>query len=215
MNNRSFRIAIALRLGCKIYHQHTCICGSISDSFGHHALSCIKSAGRFSRHSTLNDIIRRALSSSGVPAILEPHGISRSDGKRPDGLTLIPWKKGKSLMWDATCVNTVSASYLPITSQSSGSAAELAVMHKKNKYRALVDNFIFIAFAVETFGPWCREALDLVSEIGKQLRVLTCDPRATEFLRQRISIAIQIGNATSILGTIPASSSLDEIFYFS
>ena len=53
------------------------------------------------------------------------------------------------------------------------------------------------------------------SKIGKQLRVLTCDPRATEFLRQRISIAIQIGNATSILGTIPASSSLDEIFYFS
>ncbi|PSN36820.1 hypothetical protein C0J52_18109 [Blattella germanica] len=48
-------------------------------------------------------------------------------------------------------------------------------------------------FAVETFGRWCREALDLVSDIDKQLRGLTCDPRATEFLRQHISIAIQIG----------------------
>ncbi|PSN56853.1 hypothetical protein C0J52_08294 [Blattella germanica] len=108
-------------------------------------------------------------------------------------------------MWDAT----VSASYLPITSQSSGSAAELAVMHEKNKYRALVDNFIFIAFAVQTYRPWCREALDLVSEIGKQLRVLTCDPRATEFLRQRISIAIQMGNATNSTGFLHGSGGKD------
>jgi len=34
----------------------------------------------------------------------EPHGLVRSDGKRPDGLTLVPWKGGKPLAWDVTAV---------------------------------------------------------------------------------------------------------------
>jgi hypothetical protein len=38
-----------------------------------------------------------ALVSDGVPAILEPAGVSRNDGKRPDGMCLIPWKAGKNL----------------------------------------------------------------------------------------------------------------------
>jgi len=29
-------------------------------------------------------------------------GLFRSDGKRPDGLTLVPWQSGKSLCWDVT-----------------------------------------------------------------------------------------------------------------
>ena len=32
----------------------------------------------------------------------EPQGLSRSDGKRPDGLTLIPWQAGKALTWDVS-----------------------------------------------------------------------------------------------------------------
>ena len=27
-----------------------------------------------------------------IPAPLEPTGISQSDGKRPDGATIVPWK---------------------------------------------------------------------------------------------------------------------------
>ena len=30
-----------------------------------------------------------------IPSSKEPHGLVRSDGKRPDGLTLVPWKGGK------------------------------------------------------------------------------------------------------------------------
>jgi len=42
----------------------------------------------------------------------EPAGLTRLDGKRPDGLTLIPWQDGKSLMWDVTVVSTLADSYL-------------------------------------------------------------------------------------------------------
>ncbi|KAJ4448506.1 hypothetical protein ANN_10522 [Periplaneta americana] len=126
------------------------------------ALSCVMSKGRLSRHSSLNDIIKRALTSSGVPSILEPSGISRSDGKRPDGLTLVPWRVGKSLIWDSTCVDTLA----PSTSKTPGSAAESAAVSKHHKYKHLADNYIFVPFAVETFGSSPPEAEAYCSFLG-------------------------------------------------
>ncbi|KAJ4447838.1 hypothetical protein ANN_09846 [Periplaneta americana] len=165
-----------------------------------------------SKHSTINDIIKRALTSSGIPAILEPTGINRTDGKRPDGLTLVPWSRGKSLMWDTTCVDTLAPYHLLSTSKIASSAAESAVHNERHKYVHLVDNYIFIVFAVQTLGSWCKEAKDLVSEIGRSLVTVTGDPHCTNYLRQRIGIAIQRGNAASILGTFPDANSLDKIF---
>ena len=34
---------------------------------------------------------------------LEPPGLNRVDGKKPDGVTTVTWKCGKLLVWDATC----------------------------------------------------------------------------------------------------------------
>ena len=44
--------------------------------------------GRHFRHAALNDIIHRALSSAipKIPSRLEPSGVYRADGKRPDGI---------------------------------------------------------------------------------------------------------------------------------
>ena len=61
-----------------------------------HGLSCIRSAGRQSRHAAINDVVKRALSSAQIPAMLEPTGLSRSDSKRPDGVTIAPWKSGRT-----------------------------------------------------------------------------------------------------------------------
>ena len=54
------------------------------------------------RHATINDIIHHILSAAGILAQLEPPGLSRSDGKRPDGKSLVPWESGRPLVWDAT-----------------------------------------------------------------------------------------------------------------
>lgn len=90
LDNDSLRISVALRIGAKICHPHTCICGKEVDAFGHHGLSCSKCAGRHPRHHVMNETIRRGLVSAGIPAILEPPGVVREDGKHLDGLTLIP-----------------------------------------------------------------------------------------------------------------------------
>uniref|UniRef100_A0A8D8YXV9 Uncharacterized protein n=1 Tax=Cacopsylla melanoneura TaxID=428564 RepID=A0A8D8YXV9_9HEMI len=91
-----------------------------------HGLSCSKSAGRISRHRGLNAIILRALTAIHMHPTLEPVGISRNNGKRPDGATMGAWSKGQKLLWDATCVDTLAQSYVNRTSQKGGAAAEIA-----------------------------------------------------------------------------------------
>ena len=42
----------------------------------------------------------------------------------------------------------------------------------------------------------------------------THEKRATSYLLQRIGLAIQRGNVASILGTLPPSKNLNQIYYF-
>jgi len=65
----------------------------MTDAKGLHGLSCKGGTRRSARHHSLNDLVRRALGKINIPSIKESSGLSRSDGKLPGGLTLIPWKK--------------------------------------------------------------------------------------------------------------------------
>lgn len=171
------------------------------------------SAGRLSRHANINDIIKRACDVSLVPATLEPIGLLRDDKqKRPDGLTRIPWSKGKCLVWDATCVDTLANSYVASSSRSAGAAAKIAETKKRSKYSLLMTQYKFCAFAVETLGTFGEEAIELVNELGRRLRAATGEIRSRLYLTQRISIAIQRGNSASVLATLPPSAKFDEIF---
>jgi len=115
-----------------VLHQRRC--GSQVDSFGRHRLVCKLAPGRTVRHHHLNDVIARSLASAGVPVSKEPSGLSRSDGKRPDGLTLIPWRAGRSLMWDVTVSCTTADSNSEASSREADAAAELAASNKVVKY---------------------------------------------------------------------------------
>ena len=68
------------------------------------------------------------------PATKEPAGLMRSDGKRPDGLTLVPWQAGRSVTWDVTVTDTLAESYLNSMSAAAGGAAEAAAIRKEQKY---------------------------------------------------------------------------------
>ena len=87
------RIAAGLRLGLPLCRSHLCTCcNSNVDELGVHGLCCRFSKGRHSRHAFLNDIIKRALDSAKGPCHLEPASLYRSDGKRPDGASVVPWR---------------------------------------------------------------------------------------------------------------------------
>jgi len=130
LDNTSMRIAVPLLLGAPLCTPHDCICGMAVDSSGAHGLSCRKSAGRGVRDTAINSIVNTSLSSAEMPSRLEPRGLSRDDGKRPDGVTSMTWKNGRCLigLCDVTCPDTLAASYLDTAVTGLGVVATEAVI---------------------------------------------------------------------------------------
>ena len=92
MEDNTIRIAIGLRLGASLCLPHQwihCARGGTVDQLGVHGLSYRWSQGRQSCHAAINDIILCSLVSAKIPSCLEPTGLLRSDGKKPDGMSIV------------------------------------------------------------------------------------------------------------------------------
>jgi len=198
LTDEAVRVAVSLRLGCSVCVTHTCRCGVLVDAQGLHGLICKQAPSRIVRHHAINDVVARAMTSASVPVSKEPTGLTRLDGKRPDGLTLIPWQGGKPLAWDVTVVSTLAQSYLHASSHSAGGAAELAASRKEAKYANLSPSYLFQPVALETLGSAAASTLEFLSDVGRRLRATTGDTRETSFLFQRLSIVIQRFNSVLI-----------------
>jgi len=57
---------------------------------------------------------------------------------------------------------------------------------------------------VETAGVWHEMAIELTQEIARRITTVTEDTRETTFLFQRLSMALQRGNAVAFRNTIIA-----------
>src|SRR5207244_12744823 len=134
-------------------------------------------------------------------------GLDRSDAKRPDGATLVPWTGGRCLLWDATCPDTLTPSYIQRSAVESGAAAALAEVKKRGKYSTLAVAHEFVPVVIETLGTWGSEGLAFANEVGKRIAVVTQsgDHRATSFLKQRLAMAVERGDEAAMLGTVAAS----------
>jgi hypothetical protein len=89
----------------------------------------------------------------------------------------------------------------------------MACKRKYSKYSSIISsNNVFKGLAFETLGPWCKETIDFINVIGNRLIAESGDRKSKKFLFERISLAIQHGNAASIRGTFPDSAILSEIF---
>jgi hypothetical protein len=97
--------------------------------------------------------------------------------------------------------DTLAPSHLALTSRVAGSAADSAEVIKARKYSDLNNLYEVIPIAIETLGSWGKIGDKFIKNIGVRISQITREPRACAFLKQRISIAIQRGNASSVLGT--------------
>ena len=59
----------------------------------------------------------------------------------------------------------------------------------------------FFPVAVETAGAWNQLSVELIQELGRRIAAVTGDMRETVFLFQRLSIALQRGDAIAFLST--------------
>ena len=99
------------------------------------------------------------------------------------------------MVWDVTVPDIYAQSHVNDTSIQAGTAADSAATAKKKaKYIGIANTHMFITVAIETGGPWNVEAIELIQEIGRRMTLINGESRETEYLFQRISIAIQKGN---------------------
>ncbi|XP_055355148.1 uncharacterized protein LOC129600635 [Paramacrobiotus metropolitanus] len=212
LEDAHLRIAVARRLGAPVCEQHVCRCGNVVDSLGHHGLVCKLAKGRHGVHAVLNDVTKRALNSARMPSSLEPPGLDRGDGKDQ---TELPFslENGKPLVWDVTVADTFAQTYIARTSRVPGSAAEARENHKLGKYDGLADRYVVQPIAFETTGTFGPLTKKFFKELSRKISDCTGNPRSGEFLRQKISIEIQRGNAVSVLGTFNDMVDNENVFF--
>ena len=217
MDNNTIRVAVGSIMICtqlcklQMYYH----CGSKVDGFGIHGLSCRWSEGRHHHHSSLNNIVFRAMSAAKVPTAakvpsrLEQSGIYRSDGKRPDGMSIVPWKSGELLVRDVTCADNFAPSYTSIASSKPGAVASQAEERKCSKDSHLSSNHIFTPISIETSGSLGPKTRDFLKELGYRLRQAAGEINSSSYLLQCFSIAVQCGNMASVKESIGHSADME------
>ena len=128
-------------------------------------------------------------------------------------MSLYPFKQGKILLWNFTCSDTLAPSHVEKSAKEPGKVANEAENRTNQHYEELTNSYHFVPVSVETLGVWGKTGLNCMKEVGKTLIEQSGDKRASSFIFQSISIAVQRGNALSILGTMEADEeTLDKIF---
>jgi len=133
----------------------------------------------------------------------------RTDGKRPDGLTLVPWQSGRSLCWDVTVICPLAGSYVTRSAREDGAAAERAASHKEEKYANIGSQYLFSPIAVETLGPLNTSACQLLGNLGRKISSFSGDDREGAFLFQRVSVLVQRFNAVLLHDCLPTPDCTD------
>ena len=133
--------------------------------------------------------------------------IARSGGKRPDGASVVPWRCGKILVWDATYVDTLAPSHQTLAAREPRAVAVDGESKKHSKYAHLEPTHHSVPVAVEKLGSLGPEDSFLLKEIACRISLACGEERAHEFLLQRVAVAVRGGMRRQYSG-------LCELFVF-
>ena len=124
-----------------------------------------------------------------LQSLLDPPGLDRSDGRRPYGVTVFPFRNGRSLVWDCTYVETYAAFHLMGAAFEPGQAAGEAEKRKRLKYERLGDACLFEPAAIEFMGVYWPSTSVILNLTDRRLVELTGEPRKSVWLQQRLALA--------------------------
>ena len=95
-----------------------------------------------------------------------------------------------------------------------GTTATEAEARKIEKYRELIDNgYLFQPVALEVQGSLGDSSELFITRLCNMLCHSHDDQRACSFLKQRISMAPQIGNAACVVGTARDRDAVEDFSY--
>ena len=103
------------------------------------------------RHA-LNVLIARSFSAAGVAVVKEPAGLSRSDGKRPDGISIVPWQNNEALCWHMIVICPLVDWYISDAARDAGAVPELTASRKEVKCADLDCRYTFASIEIRELG---------------------------------------------------------------
>ena len=112
-------------------------------------------------------------------------------------LTAWPWHRGARADLGS---NTFAVSHRVDATRGAGCVAERAEGKKADKYVHLGPAYLFQPIAIETSGAIGPKSRVFLKELGKRVALQTGEAKSTCYLLQRLSIAVQRGNAAAVLG---------------
>ena len=119
---------------------------------------------------------------------------------------MIPWEMGKQLVWGSLMIqgslcNRGTATY----------KAEAGKIEKYSEWTFIHFLNIFQLVATGLQGSLGKSSDNFTLHLCKMLCSLHDNQRSSSFLRQRISMALHVGNAASVLGTVSDRDAFQEI----
>ena len=98
-------------------------------------------------------------------------------------------------------MDTFGSTILHASAAQAGAAAKGAEHRKRQKYRDVTPRYRFEPLAIETTGVLGPSSLKFVHELGSRVRECTGERRETQWLLQRLSLAVVRGNAAAVLAS--------------
>ena len=108
------------------------------------------------------------------------------------------------------CPDTFAPSHSSLASGETGAVAAQAEVRKYSKYCHLDSSYTFVLVAIETSDAMGLRSTEFLRELGYHLRQATGEVKASAYLLQCLSVAIQRGNSASVLGTISLSDAFED-----
>ena len=100
----------------------------------------------------------------------------------------VPWKRGKTLIWNSTCPDTYAPLSRSLVTHAAGEVAKKAEVEKEEKYSNLLHSHDFTPVTVETSGVFGPKTMSFIREVGKRLWIHSGELKATSYLIQRLSV---------------------------
>ena len=143
------------------------------------------------------------LAAAKLLGVLEPHGLCTANDSRPDGLTLTPWSRGCSLVWDVTVHDSFAPSNICIglSNHGAGCLADQAARQKPDRLGTMsscMTSHLFVPLAIETTGVFGEQSMAFVRDLSRQIQDTSGEVDEFSRLCQRICICIQYCNSPAI-----------------
>ena len=209
---REFRVLLRHTLGLPIYSAPrpcpTCN-GACLDVWGIHSVACGSGGDRIGRHNAVRDALFHVAEAAALSPILEMGHTIPNSQRRPGDITLPNWLRGRPAAIDVTVTSPLQNSTVTGAAIETGVAARRREQAKDDANVEACESTgsDFLPVAVETFGAWGPVALSTITAISRRWSDRHGEQRskATNWIFQKLSVALQRGNATMLLSRNPVT----------